>query len=239
MFRIKMCGVTSPEDAVLAVEAGADAVGINFFRESVRYVAPEAAGPIVEAIRERATAVAVFVNENPDRIAEICGKLGIGVVQLSGHEPAAGAARIRYPVIKAVHMENEAGLEAFRDYPCRAFLFDASLPGEYGGTGKPLDWEALGRTTGGPLVRFGPAMDARRGTDSGERGRGHPGGTAVRGRRGFRRRGGTREEGPGKNEGVRGSRERRIRDCGNRRVIAGLTGTGISAPSGGGTLRKR
>lgn len=155
MFRIKVCGVTSPEDAVLAVEAGADAVGINFFRESVRYVAPEAAGPIVEAIRERAAAVAVFVNESPERIAKICGNLGIGVVQLSGHEPAAGAARIRYPVIKAVHMGNGSGLDAFRDYPCRAFLFDASLPGEYGGTGKPLDWEALGRTTGGPLVRFG------------------------------------------------------------------------------------
>jgi len=155
MFRIKMCGVTSPGDAVLAVEAGADAVGINFFRESVRYVAPEAAGPIVDAVRERATAVAVFVNESPEIIAEICGKLGIGVVQLSGHEPAVGAARIRLPVIKAVHMENGAGLDAFRDYPCRAFLLDASLPGEYGGTGKPLDWEALGRTTGGPLVRFG------------------------------------------------------------------------------------
>jgi len=155
MFRIKMCGVTSPGDAALAVEAGADAVGINFFRESVRYVAPEAAGPIVETIRERATAVAVFVNESPEKIATICGKLGIGVVQLSGHEPAADAARIQYPVIKAVHIKNGSGLDAFLDYPCRAFLLDASVPGEYGGTGKSLDWEALGRTTGGPLVRFG------------------------------------------------------------------------------------
>lgn len=155
MFRIKMCGVTSPGDAVLAAEVGADAVGINFFRASVRYVAPDAAAPIVEAIRGRATAVAVFVNESPERIAKICGKLGIGVVQLSGREPAAGASRIRYPVIKAVHMENGCDLDVFRDYPCRAFLFDASVPGEYGGTGKPLDWEALGRTTGGPLVRFG------------------------------------------------------------------------------------
>ena len=155
MFRIKMCGVTSPGDAVLAVEAGADAVGINFFRESVRYVAPDAAVSIVEAIRDRAAAVAVFVNESPERISQICGKLGIGVVQLSGVESADSAARIRYPVIKAVHMENGSGLDAFRDYPCRAFLFDASVPGEYGGTGKSLDWEALGRTIGGPLVRFG------------------------------------------------------------------------------------
>ena len=60
MFRIKVCGVTSPEDAAMAAEAGADAVGINFFRESIRYVARPSAAPIVEAIRGKGTAVAVF-----------------------------------------------------------------------------------------------------------------------------------------------------------------------------------
>jgi phosphoribosylanthranilate isomerase len=155
MFRIKVCGVTSPGDAVLAVEAGADAVGINFFRESVRYVSPDAAATIVEVIRGRATAVAVFVNENPESIVKICGKLGIGVVQLSGGEPASGAARIRYPVIKAVHMVGGSGIEPFRDYPCRSFLLDAAVPGKYGGTGIPLDWGDLGRTIGGSHVRFG------------------------------------------------------------------------------------
>jgi len=155
MFRIKVCGVTSPEDAVLAVEAGADAVGINFFRGSPRFVPPSLAPPIVEALGKRATAVAVFVNEGPETIAAVCGDLEIGVVQMSGHEPADSLARVRYPVIKAVHLEPGAGLESFRDYPCAAFLLDAAVPGKYGGTGHSLDWEALGRMIGGPLIRGG------------------------------------------------------------------------------------
>jgi phosphoribosylanthranilate isomerase len=155
MFRIKVCGVTSADDAALAVEAGADAVGINFFRGSIRYVPPLSAAPIVEAVRGKAAAVAVFVNETPEKIAEICGELGIGVVQLSGREPADSAARIRLPVIKAVHMVGGSGIEPFRNYPCRSFLLDAAVPGKYGGTGSPLDWGDLGRTIGGPHVRFG------------------------------------------------------------------------------------
>jgi phosphoribosylanthranilate isomerase len=118
MFRIKVCGVTSPEDAVLAIEAGADAVGINFFRGSPRFVPPSLAQPIVEALGKRATAVAVFVDEAPEKIAAVCEELGIGIVQLSGRELAELAARIRVPVIKAVHMEGGSVLDTYRDYPC-------------------------------------------------------------------------------------------------------------------------
>jgi phosphoribosylanthranilate isomerase len=155
MFRIKVCGVTSPEDAVLAIEAGSDAVGINFYRGSPRFVSPSSAKPIVETVRGRATAVAVFVDETPEKVAAVCKELGIGIVQLSGREPAKGVARIRIPVIKAVHMERGSVLDSFRDYPCRAFLLDAAVPGKFGGTGIPLDWGDLGRTIGGPIIRFG------------------------------------------------------------------------------------
>jgi len=155
MFRIKVCGITSPEDAVLAVDAGADAVGINFFRGSARFVPPSLAPPIVEALGKRATAVAVFVNETPERIAKICGESRIGVVQMSGHEPADTLGRIRFPMIKVVHLEPGGGLEPVRDYPCEAFLLDAAVPGRYGGTGHSLDWEAIGRMIGGPLIRDG------------------------------------------------------------------------------------
>ena len=152
MFRIKVCGVTSTEDAERAAEAGAEAVGINFFRGSIRYVSPRSAAPIVEALRGRATPVAVFVNETPERIAAVCSDLGIGVVQLSGGEPPDHAARIRFPVIKAVHLENGYGIEAFREYPCSAFLLDAAVPGKFGGTGLPLDWVDLGQAVGGPFL---------------------------------------------------------------------------------------
>ena len=76
MFRIKVCGVTSPEDAALAVEAGADAVGINFFAESARYVDPRVAAPIVEAVGRGATVVGGFGDDSPEGSGGICGDQG-------------------------------------------------------------------------------------------------------------------------------------------------------------------
>ncbi len=144
MFRIKICGITSAEDAAMAVSLGADAIGINFYKGSRRYVPASEAAPIVAALRGKAVPVGVFVNELPEVITEVCRTLFIDVVQLSGHEPPAVAQRLSFQRIKAVHARDGSELAAFRDYPCDAFLLDADVKGEFGGTGVALDWGKIG-----------------------------------------------------------------------------------------------
>ena len=143
MFRIKICGVTTAADALHAVSCGADAVGLNFFRGSKRFVPEDAAREIVRAVGSRAEVVAVFVNESPEAVADICGRLGIKRVQLHGDETAGDAARIGLWRIKAVHAERPVDFEALSSYPCEAFLLDSGGAGEYGGTGRTLAWEGL------------------------------------------------------------------------------------------------
>jgi phosphoribosylanthranilate isomerase len=155
MFRIKICGVTTPADALHAVGCGADAIGLNFFRGSGRFVTEEAAREIVEAVGSRAALVGVFVNASPEEVEGLCGRLGIGRVQLHGDEPAGDAARIRLWRMKAVRAAFPVDLEALRGYPCEAFLLDAAGPGEFGGTGKELPWERLSGKFDGVLASPG------------------------------------------------------------------------------------
>jgi phosphoribosylanthranilate isomerase len=146
MFRIKICGITTAKDAEMAVSLGAEAVGINFYRGSRRFVTPADAISIVAAIRGKAVPVAVFVDETPEVIGEICRKLRIDTVQLSGNEPPVIAKRIGLRRIKAIHLREGLEVGAFENYPCEAFLVDAGVPGEFGGTGKTLDWGRIGGT---------------------------------------------------------------------------------------------
>lgn len=156
LFRIKICGVTTAQDALLAVSLGADAVGINFYKGSRRHVPVSEAAPIVAAVRGKAIPVAVFVNELPETIEEVCRLLHIEVVQLSGHEPPAVAQRLKFQRIKAVHVRDGSELFMHRNYPCDAFLLDASVPGEFGGTGKPFDWGKIeGMKPGKPWILAG------------------------------------------------------------------------------------
>ena len=143
MFRIKICGVTTPEDALRAVSTGADTVGINFFSGSKRCVTEGVARQIVRAVG-CARVVGLFVNEPPETLMEICGRVGIERVQLHGGETAEEAAKIRLWRIKVVHAEQPVDLDALERFPCEAFLLDAGGgSGEYGGTGRTLRWEAL------------------------------------------------------------------------------------------------
>jgi len=155
MFRVKVCGVTTPGDAAHAVSCGADAVGINFFRGSRRCVDEGAAREIVRAVGDRAEVVAVFVNEPPDSIASLCGRLGISRVQLHGDEAPEEAASLSLWRLKAVHAGGEVDLPALRAYPCESFLLDAGAGGQYGGTGRTLPWKTLRERFGDLLARPG------------------------------------------------------------------------------------
>jgi len=143
MFRIKICGVTRPEDAAHAVACGAGAIGINFFTGSPRFVSEVLAREIVGAVAGRAEVVGVFVNEIPGTIEALCGRLGIRRVQLHGDEPPGDASRIPLWRMKAVHADRTPDLPALLAYPCEAFLFDAGGRGAYGGTGRELAWGEL------------------------------------------------------------------------------------------------
>ena len=155
MFRIKICGVTRPEDAVHAVACGAGAIGINFFPGSPRFVPADHALEIVGAVADRAEVVGVFVNESPGTIVAVCGRLGIRRVQLHGDEPPEDASLIPLWRMRAVHADRAPDLPALLAYPCEAFLFDAGGKGAYGGTGRELAWGELAE-------RFPGIADARR-----------------------------------------------------------------------------
>jgi len=140
----------------MAASFGADAIGINFYKGSRRYVPTSEAAPIVAAVRGKAIPVGVFVNELPEVIAEACRRLRIEVVQLSGHEPPAVAQRLPFQRIKAVHVRDGSELASYGSYPCEAFLLDAAVPGEFGGTGKVFDWGTIeGLQPGKPWILAG------------------------------------------------------------------------------------
>jgi phosphoribosylanthranilate isomerase len=161
MFRIKICGVTTVADARHALECGADAIGLNFFRGSRRFVTEDSAREIMAAVGPRTAVVGVFVNEPPGALAALCGRLGIRRVQLHGNEPAVDAARIGLWRMKAVQAAGPVDLEGLRAYPCEAFLMDSGGPGEYGGTGKELPWEELAERFTGVLSSPGAPLKGK------------------------------------------------------------------------------
>ncbi len=157
-MRIKVCGITSYDDASMALDLGADALGFNFYPESPRFLAPSSAGEIIHRLDPLAVTVAVFVNfgdtEEVERQARIAG---IHVLQLHGDESPEYCLRLSgWKLIKALHLgvgSSPAGLE---QYPVAAFLLDARDDARYGGTGRPFDWNlATQLQTTRPIILAG------------------------------------------------------------------------------------
>ena len=148
MVKVKICGITNPADALAAVEAGADALGFNFYARSPRYIAPGAARQIIAVVPESVLSVGVFVNEeSAAAVARVAEESGVSAVQLHGDEsPEYCEALGAREVIKALRVgPNYAPDDAARYRP-HSILLDAYHPRARGGTGETFDW-ALARRT--------------------------------------------------------------------------------------------
>lgn len=141
--KIKICGITNLEDASLAAELGADALGFIFYRGSKRYVDLEVAADIILRMPPFLTKVGVFVNQELDEILDIVEKTGINAAQLHGDETPEFCSSLNCTVIKAIRVKDSSDLENLAQYPVQAILLDTYSDVEYGGTGKSFDWEIL------------------------------------------------------------------------------------------------
>jgi phosphoribosylanthranilate isomerase len=142
MLRIKICGITNLEDALLAAELGADALGFVFYPQSPRRVAPEAARQIIAQLPPLVTSVGVFVDEEAAVVQELAARAGLDWLQLHGQESPEYCRSLGRRVIKGFRIKDAgtlAELEPFRG-AVQAFLLDTYKRGQVGGTGEIFDW---------------------------------------------------------------------------------------------------
>lgn len=143
MVRVKVCGITNWTDARLAVDAGADALGFNFYPLSPRCLTPAGAWGIIHRLPPFVEAVGVFVNWSSEAVDAMARAVGLSAVQLHGDEPPAVVAKLAgaRPVIKAFRVRHGFQLAVLGRYrPASAFLLDGFSKGLRGGTGKRFDW---------------------------------------------------------------------------------------------------
>jgi phosphoribosylanthranilate isomerase len=141
MLRIKICGITNREDALAAIECGADALGFVFYSESPRAITPEKAKSIVSEFQPFISSVGVFVNETRKELERIADYAGLNIVQLHGTESPEDCCLNR-TVIKAIRVKDLTDLEPLTHYKsASAFLLDTYAPNSIGGTGQRFNWE--------------------------------------------------------------------------------------------------
>ncbi|MCY2993248.1 MAG: phosphoribosylanthranilate isomerase [Planctomycetota bacterium] len=152
LFRIKICGITSVADAILAAESGADAVGLNFFPRSPRCVSPELARSIARALPPSVRKVGVFVNSPAEDVLRTAESVGLDLLQVHGDETPEDLCRLgSWPLLRAFRLDS-SGLGPVLGYLDHgrelgrlpeAILVDAFRPGAYGGTGTVADWKLV------------------------------------------------------------------------------------------------
>ncbi len=140
--RVKVCGITRLEDATLACELGAAALGFNFYPKSARYIAPGIAAGIIRCLPPFVTAVGIFADEpEAERVAAVSREAGVGTIQLTGPRFPAGEEHLAFfSMIRSVSVGNSFRPEHLAKLQAKAFLLDAYDPKLAGGTGRTFDW---------------------------------------------------------------------------------------------------
>ncbi len=145
--RVKICGITQSDQAHQIVELGADAIGINFWPQSKRYIEFDQARPWLEEIGDEVTRIGVFVNADSDDITRILESGAIDYAQLHGDESPEEVDELLQKGLqayKALGIKSASDLDRIAEYPGPTILLDAYAPTEYGGTGEAFDWNLGG-----------------------------------------------------------------------------------------------
>lgn len=142
--KIKICGITNPEDAAAAVEAGVDALGFVLYRKSPRYIEPHLVKQIIAELQPFVLPVGVFVNEDAKVLRDLMDSCGLALAQLHGDETATYCETLGRPVLKAIRLKDRRSFLALAEFKGRAgvrgLLLDAYSDDAYGGTGRTTDW---------------------------------------------------------------------------------------------------
>lgn len=142
MVKIKICGITNPDDALAAVDFGADALGFVFFKDSPRYISPEKAASIIKMLPSFTTTIGVFADEPPEHVEKTVYTCGIDIIQMHGNETPE-ACKLHRRIIKAIRVKSLESLDPLKSYidSVSAFLLDTYTPNILGGTGQIFNWD--------------------------------------------------------------------------------------------------
>ncbi|MFA4903376.1 MAG: phosphoribosylanthranilate isomerase [Desulfobaccales bacterium] len=142
MVKIKICGITNLEDALLAADLGANALGFIFYPKSSRCVAPDAARAIIAQIPPFVMSVGVFVDEEAAVVQNLAARVGLDWVQVHGQESPDYCRSLGRRVIKGFRIKDESSLKDLEPFQgaVQAFLLDTYKKGQVGGTGETFDW---------------------------------------------------------------------------------------------------
>ena len=147
IVKVKICGITNYEDAVAALDMGADLLGFNFYSKSPRFIPPEKARQIISKLPCFVDIAGVFVNESIEQIQETKNLCQLDWVQLHGDEGPEFCKQFlshNVKVMKAIRVKDQEDIKKADDFFTDAILLDAFDPEKYGGTGLSFDWNVIG-----------------------------------------------------------------------------------------------